>query len=97
MSQRYIAAVTGVSDTTQDPILAKPVTPEVTARTGQSPTFSQSITTDLESGLVDELAALVATNSIDEDERIAIDSHVHRLGREKKNSGNYASAFCNAA
>ncbi|PXA80823.1 hypothetical protein DCC26_03350 [Auritidibacter sp. NML120779] len=84
LSQRYIAAVTGVSDTTQDPILAKPVTPEVTARTGQSPTFSQSITTDLESGLVDELAALVATNSIDEDERIAIDSHVHRLGREKK-------------
>ncbi|MGO1183686.1 MAG: anti-sigma factor domain-containing protein [Micrococcaceae bacterium] len=63
-----------------DPLLARPVTPDVAARTGQAPSFSESIDQDLNNGLLTELAPLKALDAVSSAESVALDSYATGLG-----------------
>lgn len=63
-----------------DPLLARPVTPDVAARTGQAPSFSENIEADLQNGLLTELAPLKALDAITSEESVALDSYATGQG-----------------
>lgn len=74
----FMTAITGQEEIAKDPILARPITPENTARHGQPVTFSTDISRDLENGLHEELAASVALNALSEEDMIRIEAWLAR-------------------
>lgn len=87
LNSTYRSKLSGESEAsdqqTTDPMLARPVTPAVTARTGEAPSFTDEIDGDLANGLASELAPLVALDALDDDEKVLIESHVARAGHDQ--------------